>query len=156
MSATPATKALERAGVEFETTEYEPPADGGYGDAVVAELGLEPAAVGKTLVVTLDDRRHVVAVVSVERTLDLKAVARAAGAKRAAMCDAPVAERITGYVVGGISPFGHRSRLEVFVDADLAAHDTVHVSGGRRGLELSVATDDLLRVTAATVAPLAR
>lgn len=153
---TPATAALDAAGVAYRTTEYEL-GDGeeGYGAALVAALGLDPDAVGKTLVAELDDGRHVVAVVPVSGSLDLKALARAAGAKRAAMARPAVAERLTGYVVGGISPLGHRRPLPVFVDELLAVDDEVHVSGGRRGLELSLAPDDLVRAAGATVAPIA-
>lgn len=152
---TPATAALEAAGVDHRTTEYEPPAGGGYGDALVAMLGLDPDTVGKTLVATLDDGRHVLAVVPVSTTLDLKALARLAGAKRAAMAEPAVAERLTGSVVGGISPLGSRRPLPVFVDELLTVVDEVHVSGGRRGLELSLAPDELVRVAGATVGPIA-
>ena len=152
---TPATKALDAAGVPYEVSEYElAGAEEGYGVALVAALGLDPDTVGKTLVATLDDGRHVVAVVPVSGSLDLKALARAAGAKRAAMADPAVAERLTGYVVGGISPLGHRRPLPVFVDELLCVDDAVHVSGGRRGLELSLRPADLVAATSATVADL--
>ena len=152
---TPATRALDDAGVTYETTEYDlSSADEGYGAALVAALGLDPDTVGKTLVVELDDGRHVVAVVPVSGSLDLKALAREAGAKRASMADAAAAERLTGYVVGGISPLGHRRRLPVFVDELLTIDDVVHVSGGRRGLELSLRPADLVAATDATVADL--
>ena len=152
---TPATTALDSAGVEYEITEYElPGAEEGYGSAVVAVLGLDPDTVGKTLVAELDDGRHVVAVVPVSGSLDLKALARAAGAKRAAMADPVVAERLTGYVVGGIAPLGHRRALPVFVDELLTLDAVVHVSGGRRGLELSLRPADLVAATSAVVADL--
>ena len=151
---TPATTALDAAGVPYEAFEYEVASnEGRYGSAVVDALGLDPDAVGKTLVAELDGRA-VVAVVPVSRSLDLKALARAGGAKRAAMAEPALAERLTGYVVGGIAPLGHRRRLEVFVDASLTAGDTVHVSGGRRGLELRLAPADLVAASAATVAPI--
>jgi Cys-tRNA(Pro)/Cys-tRNA(Cys) deacylase len=152
---TPATAVLEAAGVAHRTTEYDPPAGGGYGDAVVASLGLDPDTVGKTLVASLDDGRHVLAVVAVSATLDLKALARLAGAKRAALADPGVAERLTGCVVGGISPLGSRRPLPVFVDELLTVADEVHVSGGRRGLELSLAPAELVRAADATVGPIA-
>jgi len=153
---TPATAALDAAGVPYRTTEYElGAAEEGYGAALVTALGLDPDTVGKTLVAELDDGRHVVAVVPVSGSLDLKALARAAGAKRAAMAQPAVAERLTGYVVGGISPLGHRRRLPVFVDELLTVDDEVHVSGGRRGLEVSLAPEHLVRATGATVAAIA-
>lgn len=155
MSQTPATAALDAAGVPYRCTEYEVPAEGGYGDALVAALGLDPDAVGKTLVAELDDGRHVLAVVPVSGSLDLKALARLAGAKRAAMADPLQAERLTGSVVGGISPLGARRPLPVFVDELLTVDDEVHVSGGRRGLELSLAPADLVRAAGATVGAIA-
>lgn len=155
MSQTPATAALEAAGVPYRTTEYESPADGGYGDALVTALGLDPDTVGKTLVAELDDGRHVLAVVPVSASLDLKALARLADAKRATMAEPRQAERLCGSVVGGISPLASRRPLPVFVDELLTAHDELHVSGGRRGLELSLAPTDLVRVAGATVGPIA-
>ena len=151
---TPATKALDAAGIAYETVEYEVGTDEGYGSAVVAALGLDPETVGKTLVAELDGR-PVVAVVPVSGSLDLKALARAGSAKRATMAEPAVAERLTGYVVGGIAPIGHRTRLPVFVDEGLLLADTVHVSAGRRGLELSLSPGDLVAITAATVTPIA-
>ena len=155
MSQTPSTAALEAAGVPYRTTEYEPPEDGGYGDALVTALGLDPDTVGKTLVAELDDGRHVLAVVPVSASLDLKALARLAGAKRATMAEPGQAERLSGSVVGGISPLAPRRSLPVFVDQLLTVHGEVHVSGGRRGLELSLAPADLVRVAGATVGPIA-
>ncbi|HEX4901525.1 MAG TPA: YbaK/EbsC family protein [Acidimicrobiales bacterium] len=156
MSQTPATAALDAAGVAYRLTEYQlGAAEEGYGAALVTALGLDPDTVGKTLVAELDDGRHVVAVVPVSGSLDLKALARAAGAKRAAMADPAVAERLTGSVVGGISPLGHRRPLPVFVDELLTLDDEVHVSGGRRGLELSLAPADLVAAAGATVAAIA-
>lgn len=152
---TPATRALDAAGIAYRTVEYDLDDGDGYGAAVVAALGLDPDAVGKTLVVALDDGSHAVAIVPVSGELDLKALARAAGVKRATMAEPRTAERLTGYVVGGIAPLGHRRALPVFVDELLAVGDVVHVSGGRRGLELSLAPGDLVSATGATVAAIA-
>lgn len=152
---TPATRALDAAGVAYTVREYEPPTDGGYGEALVSQVGLDPETVGKTLVVALDDGHHVIAVVPVSSMLDLKAVARAAGAKRATMAAEATAERLTGSVVGGIAPVGHKRPLRVFVDELLVAAETLHVSGGRRGFEVSLAPGDLVSASAATVAPIA-
>lgn len=156
MAATPAIAALEAAGIEFTVTEYEVPDAGeSYGDVVVERLGLDPLTVGKSLVATLDGE-PVVAVVPVAGTLDLKALARAGGAKRASMATHADAERWTGSVVGGIAPLGHRTPLPVFVDELLSVADLVHVSGGRRGLELSLDPTALVAVCDAVVAPIAR
>ncbi len=94
--------------------------------------------------------------VPVSGSLDLKALAAAAGGKRAEMADPAVAERSSGYVVGGISPIGQRKALPTVVDASALEHASVLVSGGRRGLDLELAPADLVRVTAARVAPIGR
>lgn len=154
MAATPAIAALEAAGVRFETAEYEPPADGSFGEGAVAALGLDPAATAKTLVVALDDGTFLLALVPVDARLDLKAVARAVGAKKARLADADDAERLTGSVVGGIAPLGHRRAISVLIDPGLADSDVVHVSGGRRGLEVTLGAADLVATTGARVVAL--
>jgi Cys-tRNA(Pro)/Cys-tRNA(Cys) deacylase len=155
---TPATVALARAGVPFDLHPYEQVAGTGhhaYGLEAVTALGLDPAQVFKTLVARVDGRL-VVAVVPVSGSLDLKALAAAVGGKRAEMADASDAERATGFVVGGISPVGHRSRLDVVVDETVTGLERVYVSAGRRGLQMSLATGDLVEVTGARVAPVGR
>lgn len=156
MTSTPATEVLRRAGVAFTPREYTPieEAEGTYGEAIAALLGVEPARVFKTLVTVVDDR-PTVAVVPVSGHLSLKALARARGAKRAEMAPPAQAERLTGYVVGGISPFGQKRRLETVVDATLLDHPTVLVSGGRRGLQVELIPADLVRLLGATVAEIA-
>jgi Cys-tRNA(Pro)/Cys-tRNA(Cys) deacylase len=109
----------------------------------------------KTLFASVDGRL-VVAVVPVSGQLDLKAVAAAAGAKRAVMADPADAERATGYVVGGISPFGQRRAHPTIVDESALAHPTVFVSGGRRGMEIELAPADLVAQTSATIAAVGR
>jgi Cys-tRNA(Pro)/Cys-tRNA(Cys) deacylase len=109
----------------------------------------------KTLVAEVDGRLTV-AVVPVAGSLDLKALAAAVGGKRATMAEPADAERATGYVRGGTSPFGQRRRLATVVDASVAIHRTVHVSAGRRGLEVEVSPADLIRLTGAVTAPIAR
>jgi Cys-tRNA(Pro)/Cys-tRNA(Cys) deacylase len=152
---TPATALLTRRKVAFELHPYEhDPRSGSYGAEAAAALGVPPGRVFKTLVVSVDGRLAV-GVVPVGGSLDLKAMAAALGAKRAAMAEPAAAERATGYVTGGISPLGHRSRLPVVVDASARDWDAVYVSAGRRGLQVSLAPDDLVRVANATVAPIA-
>lgn len=152
---TPAIVALERAGVEFTVHEYVHGASTlGYGLEAAERLGLDPDQVFKTLLVTADGE-PAVAIVPVSGQLALKAVGRALGAKRVEMCDPAVAERITGYVRGGISPFGQKKRLPTVIDELATVHDAVYVSGGRRGLDIAVAPDDLVRILDATVADIA-
>jgi Cys-tRNA(Pro)/Cys-tRNA(Cys) deacylase len=153
---TPAVKALERAKVSFRLQEYDhDPRAAAYGLEAAQALGVAPDAVFKTLLAELDGRELVVAIVPASATLNLKALAKAAGGKRAQMADPTAAERSTGYVRGGISPFGQKRRLRTFVDASVEELQTVHVSGGRRGLEISLAPADLVRVTRARLAPVA-
>lgn len=153
---TPAIVALERAGVAHRvlTYDHDPHAEA-YGTEAAEALGLDPAAVHKTLVVTLADGGHGVGLVPVTSQLDLKAVARALGAKRAAMADTRDAERLTGYVVGGISPLGQRRRLPTAVDEAATALPEIFVSGGRRGLEIALAPEALVELLDAVLAPLA-
>lgn len=153
---TPAINELEAAGVAYTVHEYEVSEQRrDFGRKAAERLGFDPDQVFKTLLVTTDAGGHAVAIVPVSCTLDLKAAARALGAKRAAMCEQAVAERITGYVVGGISPFGQKRRLPTVIDETAQLFDTIHVSGGRRGLDVEVATDDLVRLLDATVADIA-
>ncbi len=147
---TPATVALTRAGITFTTHAYEhDPAAPSYGMEAAVVLGLDPAQVFKTLCVSVD-ARLAVAIVPVDGQLDLKAVAAALGGKKAVMADPAEAERVTGYVVGGISPIGQRKRLPTVLDATALGFDVVYVSGGRRGLDLGLAPGDLVRITGAT------
>jgi Cys-tRNA(Pro)/Cys-tRNA(Cys) deacylase len=153
---TPATVALVRAGIAFtvHTYEHDPAADS-FGLEAATVLGLDPAQVFKTLLVSVDGRL-VVAVVPVAGRLDLKAVAAAVGGKRAVMADPAAAERATGYVVGGISPIGQKRPHPTVVDDSALAFATVYVSGGRRGLDLGLSPADLVALTSATVAPVRR
>ena len=155
MSATPATAALQRAGVAFTPHEYGPveEAEGTYGEAIAAVLEVDPERVFKTLVAVADGQ-PVIAVVPVSGLLSLKALARSRDAKRAEMAVPADAERLTGYVIGGISPFGQKRRLPVVVDRSLLGHATVFVSGGRRGLQVEVAPGDLVALLGAATADL--
>lgn len=153
---TPATVALEKAGVAFTVHAYDhDPRSASYGLEAADALGLDPDAVFKTLLAEVDGEL-VVAVVPVSGQLDLKALASAVGGKRAAMADPAVAERTTGYVVGGISPIGQRKRLRTVIDETAAARPTIYVSGGRRGVDLGLAAADLVRVLDAQVARIGR
>lgn len=159
-AATPATVLLTGLGVPFTAHSYHhDPSEQSYGreaaDLLAPGLGIDARRVLKTLVARVDERL-VVAVVPVTGSLDLKALAAAAGGKRARLAEPRDAARVTGYVVGGISPLGQRRALPTYVDAAALAHPTVLVSGGRRGLDLELAPDALVQVTAAVTAPLAR
>ena len=153
---TPATVALERAGVAFTRHPYEhDPAAPSYGLEAAQALGLDPAGVFKTLLADVDGRL-VVAIVPVVGQLDLKALAAAVGGKRAAMADPGAAERATGYVVGGISPIGQKKRLPAVLDDSALRRTTIYVSGGRRGLDLGLDPRDLVDLLGAHVARIGR
>ncbi|MEV6887875.1 Cys-tRNA(Pro) deacylase [Kribbella sp. NPDC051137] len=153
---TPATVALVKAKVEFTTHAYEhDPAAKSYGLEAAEALGLDPEQVFKTLLVEVDGKLTV-GVVPVGKQLDLKAIAAAAGGKKAVMADPAAAERSTGYVVGGISPIGQKRALPTVVDSTAADHPTVYVSGGRRGLDIGLSPADLIAVTRARTAAIAR
>jgi len=153
---TQAVQAARAAGVALTLHEYETGTGEGYGVEAALALGLPPERVFKTLLARLDGRELVVAVVPVAAQLELKALASAAGAKRAEMAPPAEAERATGYVVGGISPLGQKRKLRTFVDATALAFPTINVSAGRRGLELELAPRDLVALCDPTVAPIAR
>jgi len=155
-AGTPATTALTRAGIPFGVHPYEhDPAAASFGLEAAAALGLRPAEVFKTLLVE-SEGGLAVAVVPVDRQLDLKAVAAALALKRVAMADPAVAERSTGYVVGGISPIGQKRALPTVLDRSALTLERLFVSGGRRGLDISLAPVDLLAATGASTADIAR
>jgi Cys-tRNA(Pro)/Cys-tRNA(Cys) deacylase len=157
VAATPAVQVLERARVPHTLHPYDPehPAEQGYGEAAAAALGVAPGRLFKTLVTRVDGVLTV-AVVPVSGTLDLKALASAAGGRKAAMADPADAERTTGYVRGGISPLGQRKALPTVVDDSALGFDTVLISAGRRGLQVELAPADLVRLTRARTAPIGR
>jgi Cys-tRNA(Pro)/Cys-tRNA(Cys) deacylase len=153
---TPATVALTRAGIAFTLHEYaHDPRATSYGSEAAEALGLDPDRVFKTLLAEVDGTL-VVAVVPVAGWLDLKALARALGGRKAAMADPKDAERSTGYVVGGIAPVGQKRRLPTVVDESATAYDVVYVSAGRRGLDLGIAPADLVAATGAITADVSR
>jgi Cys-tRNA(Pro)/Cys-tRNA(Cys) deacylase len=146
---TPATVALQKAGVAFVLHEYAyDPGTTGVGMQAAAALGIEPARLLKTLMAKAGSDAVCVLVGS-DREVSLKRLAAAMGAKDAAMLRPAEAERITGYRVGGISPFGQRRRVRVVIDAGALAFATVMVNGGRRGLEIEIAPQEMIRVLGA-------
>jgi len=154
---TPAVRAASRAGIRYSLHEYRhDPGANAYGPEAAAALGVDPNRVFKTLVVSLSGSTAplAIALVPVPLQLDLKAFAAAAHAKKAAMADVKTAERATGFVVGGISPLGQRRRFPTIVDISVLGHPTVFVSAGKRGLQLELAPDDLIRLCAAATAPI--
>lgn len=153
--STPATALLTRQKVSHRLHTYQVDADTpNYGAVVAQALGVTPERVFKTLVAEVDGALTV-AVVPVTGEVDLKALAAAAGGKRATMADRTIAEKTTGYVRGGISPLGQRKRLPTVVDASATAFPTVYVSAGRRGLQVELDPADLIRLTSAVVSPIA-
>ncbi|MFZ2502491.1 MAG: Cys-tRNA(Pro) deacylase [Nocardioides sp.] len=160
-ASTPALRALTEASVEFVTHAYshDPRAIStgalSYGLEAAAALGVDADRVFKTLITEVDSQLTV-AVVPVTTQLDLKALARARDGSRAALAEVATAERVTGYLAGGISPFGQKRPLPTVVDESALMFDTVYVSAGRRGLDVEVTPDTLIELTEATVADIAR
>jgi Cys-tRNA(Pro)/Cys-tRNA(Cys) deacylase len=151
-AGTPATALLTAKGVEHTLHSYEVSPDApNYGALVAQALGIAPEQVFKTLIAEVEGSL-VVAVVPVTGELDLKALAHAAGGKRAAMADRAAAERSSGYVRGGISPLGQRRRLPTVIDDSATALTRMYVSGGRRGLQVALAPADLIRLTEGVIA----
>jgi Cys-tRNA(Pro)/Cys-tRNA(Cys) deacylase len=150
MASTPAVSAAEKAGIEFSLHEYDhDPAAESYGLEAAEKLGIDPARIFKTLVVSVDGELAV-ACVPVAAQVDLKALG-----KRARMADRTDAERTTGYVQGGISPLGQRKKLPTHLDASARDHERIMVSAGRRGLQIELSPDDFVLLTGARVHPIA-
>lgn len=145
---TPAINRLKRLGIPHQVHAYtHEPGTTGYGQEAAEKLGLDEAQVFKTLVVSIDGQTLAVAVVPVSWQLSMKAIAKAAGGKKATMADKAQAERSTGYLLGGISPIGQKRRLATFIDASAERLDSLFVSAGRRGLEIELRPADLQRAT---------
>jgi len=154
---TPATKALDKARVNYSLHRYDhDPQAESYGGEAAEKLGLDPARVFKTLLASTETGELLVAVVPVRGQLDLKLLARAAGSKKTSMADPAVAQRSTGYLLGGISPLGQKKRLRTFIDDSAGQWPQIYVSAGRRGLEIALAPADLASQTGATFAPIGR
>ena len=153
---TPAVEAAKQAGMPFQGYRYEhDPKAESYGLEAAEALQLPAEKVFKTLL-TLVDAQPVVAMVPVAHQLDLKFLAMAHGGKKAAMCPADRAQRLTGYVLGGISPLGQKKRLPLYLDSSANGQDRIFMSAGRRGLEIAMAPTDLLVLTGGHSAPLVR
>jgi Cys-tRNA(Pro)/Cys-tRNA(Cys) deacylase len=151
---TPATSALEKAGIAFKLHEYDyDPNAERIGMQAADALGVSPSRLLKTLMAKAGGAVVCVLIAS-DREVSLKKLAAAAGAKDAAMLPAAEAERITGYHVGGISPLGQRKRARVFIDAPALAHPTIIFNGGRRGLQIEIAPGELVKLLNATGADL--
>lgn len=148
-------QALERAGIDFTLHPYSVEEEGeSYGEAAAKTLGVAADRLFKTLLASVDGN-PVVAIVPVSGRLGLKALARALGGKKAEMVAPADAERLTGYVTGGISPFGQKKRLPTLVDDSILSHQTIYCSAGQRGLQVELAPQDLIAVLDATTTALA-
>lgn len=153
---TPATRALDSAGIPYELIEYTMQShEDGYGQAVVDATGQAPEQVFKTLMV-MHERTLVAAMVPVAAKLDLKAVARALGVKNVQMAPPAQAERASGYKVGGICALGQRQPHHSLLDVSAMNFDKVYISGGQRGLEIGIAPQDLVDTTQADIVEIAR
>ncbi|WP_313814275.1 Cys-tRNA(Pro) deacylase [Glutamicibacter sp.] len=158
-ASTPATAALDAAGIAYTAHHYvHSDSAESYGGEAAEQLGVDGARVFKTLMVSTGataSQELAIAVVPVDSMLDLKAVGVALGKKKAQMADKGAAQRRSGYVLGGISPFGQRQQSATVIDASAQLFDTVFISGGRRGFSLEIAPQDVVRATGATVASIA-
>lgn len=141
---TPAINSAKHAGIVYQLHEYQHDAAApSYGQEAAEKLGVAVEQVFKTLVVKLDGQQLAVGVVPVSSQLGLKQMAKAAGAKKAAMAEPSEVERTTGYVLGGVSPLGQKKRLPTYIDASAQRFSTLYVSAGRRGLEIELSPNDL-------------
>ena len=153
---TPAINEAKKQKIQYKVHQYtHNPDHSSYGLEAAESLDLDAARVFKTLVVQLDNGTLTVGIVPVSSKLNMKQLAKAAGGKKAAMADAALVERSTGYVLGGVSPLGQKKRLSTIIDSSASDHKTVFVSAGRRGLEIEISPDDLCRLTSGSFAAIA-
>jgi Cys-tRNA(Pro)/Cys-tRNA(Cys) deacylase len=154
-TGTPATKLLKLAGIEFKEHEYShDPNSTSFGLEAAEKLGVDPNRVFKTLVANVDEN-FAVAIVPVNQQVSLKSLSRSLGAKRATMADPTQAARLTGYVVGGISPLGQKRLLATVIDESAKQFETILVSGGRRGFDIELSPTDLADLLSAIFAEIA-
>ncbi|MGI9315782.1 MAG: Cys-tRNA(Pro) deacylase [bacterium] len=154
---TPAIEVARKAGVLFSVHEYcHDPKSVSFGLEAAENLGVPPETIFKTLVVQSEKKELAVAIVPVLKTLDLKATASALGAKKAQMADKLLVQRTTGYVLGGVSPLGQKKPLPTLIDNSAIEHLNIFVSGGRRGLDISISSQDLAALCQATFAKISR
>ncbi len=150
---TPAINAIKKKKIPYTVHQYEhDPVNEAYGKEAADKLGIAEERVFKTLVVHLEDGRLTVAVLPVSSMLSMKLMAKAVGAKKAAMAEKALVERTTGYVLGGVSPLGQKKRLPTVIDSSAGNFPTIYVSAGRRGLQIELAAKDLAVLTAAVFA----
>jgi len=144
---TPAINTAKKAKIDFKIHEYtHDPRSGSYGEEAAEKLGIEKSRMFKTLVVVNEEKALFVAVLPVSCQLNLKLFAKAVGCKKIAMADRTVVEKTTGYVLGGVSPLGQKKRLFTVVDESAVSHNTIFVSAGRRGLDIELNPQDLLKL----------
>jgi Cys-tRNA(Pro)/Cys-tRNA(Cys) deacylase len=154
-TGTPATKLLTSAGVKFTEHEYShDPNSTSFGLEAAEKLGVDPQRVFKTLIANVDET-FAVAIVPVSQQVSLKSLSRTLGAKRATMADPAHAARLTGYVVGGISPLGQKRLLTTVIDTSAKDFETILVSGGRRGFDIELSPNDLAEMLSAVFAEIA-
>ena len=147
---TPAVNSAKKAKIAYTLHSYiHDPASVSYGEEASEKLGISPERVFKTLVVLIDSKQMVVAVIPVSSMLSMKQIAKAAGGKKAEMAKGTDVERSSGYILGGVSPLGQKKRLKTFIDSSAENFPTIYVSAGRRGLEIELSPKDLKTVCSA-------
>ena len=152
---TPAINYAKKHKIKHKIHKYKhDPNHPSFGLEAAEKLGLDPEQVFKTLVAQLDDGELAVAILPVTRQLDLKLFAKACGVKKAAMADKTVVAKTTGYILGGVSPLGQKKRLQTVLDSSAEHFPTIHVSGGRRGLEIELSPADLISHTSGSFQPI--
>lgn len=158
---TPAIDLVKKHNITHTIHQYQHDPNGGssgesYGQEAVSKLGINGEQVFKTLVVILENKELVVAVIPVESMLSMKHIARAAKGKKAQMAERHAVERSTGYVLGGVSPLGQRKRLRTYIDSSAEGFDSIFISAGKRGLEIELTPTDLAQLLNADTTKLTR
>ena len=152
---TPAIEALETLGCQFTLHLYASSTSTGYGVTAAEKLALDPDQVFKTLVVEMEGQESVIALVPVSNRLNFKRLAKCAGAKKASLMTSDKAEKLTGYVIGGICPIGLKKPLPIYADTSITSFGNIFISGGKRGLELEIGSEDFVTITKATISAIA-